>query len=122
MDEKILELLNEMNNNIVDMKQDITGMKQDIVGIKQDITDLKVGQVETNNRLDSIEKKQDTLYNQSATTAEEITYIKDNFDVVDIKLNAIETRVITINRKLNGATDQVARNMEQLEEIKIKLQ
>ncbi len=50
MDEKILELLNEMNNNIVDMKQDITGMKQDI-------SDLKTGQVETNNRLDIVESQ-----------------------------------------------------------------
>lgn len=122
MDEKILELLQKMDSNITEMKQDIN--------------DLKIGQVETNNRLDnmdkrfesienrldSIEKKQDILYNQSISTAEEMTSIKDNFDVVDIKLNAIETRVIKINRKLNGATDQVARNMEQLEEIKIKLQ
>ncbi|HBE9896914.1 TPA: hypothetical protein KOD80_002394 [Clostridioides difficile] len=122
MNEKILELLQKMDSNITEMKQDIN--------------DLKIGQVETNNRLDnmdkrfdsienrldSIEKKQDILYNQSISTAEEMTSIKDNFDVVDIKLNAIETRVIKINRKLNGATDQVARNMEQLEEIKIKLQ
>ncbi|EML0724975.1 hypothetical protein ACF12F_003048 [Clostridioides difficile] len=108
MDEKILELLQKMDTRLNK--------------IEHDIKDLKIGQIETNNRLDNIEKKQDILYNQSIVTAEEITSIKDNFDVVDIKLNAIETRVIKINRKLNGATDQVARNMEQLEEIKIKLQ
>lgn len=108
MDEKILELLQKMDTRLNK--------------IEHDIKDLKIGQIETNNRLDNIEKKQDILYNQSIVTAEEMTSIKDNFDVVDIKLNAIETRVIKINRKLNGATDQVARNMEQLEEIKIKLQ
>ncbi|ENY8847959.1 hypothetical protein LA791_016035 [Clostridioides difficile] len=108
MDEKILELLQKMDTRLNK--------------IEHDIKDLKIGQIETNNRLDNIEKKQDILYNQSIVTAEEITSIKDNFDVIDIKLNTIETRVIKINRKLNGATDQVARNMEQLEEIKIKLQ
>ncbi|HBF8685663.1 TPA: hypothetical protein KO123_002373 [Clostridioides difficile] len=108
MDEKILELLQKMDTRLNK--------------IEHDIKDLKIGQIETNNSLDNIEKKQDILYNQSIVTAEEITSIKDNFDVIDIKLNTIETRVIKINRKLNGATDQVARNMEQLEEIKIKLQ
>ena len=108
MDEKILELLQKMDTRLNK--------------IEHDIKYLKIGQIETNNRLDNIEKKQDILYNQSIVTAEEITSIKDNFDVIDIKLNTIETRVIKINRKLNGATDQVARNMEQLEEIKIKLQ
>ncbi|MCC0783594.1 hypothetical protein IR152_10975 [Clostridioides sp. ES-S-0108-01] len=105
MNEKILELLQKIDNRL-------NGIENEIKEVKTDM----------NTRFDSIEKKQDILYNQSISTAEEITSIKDNFDVVDIKLNAIETRVIKINRKLNGATDQVARNMEQLEEIKIKLQ
>ncbi|HBG2116841.1 hypothetical protein M1I50_09615 [Clostridioides difficile] len=105
MNEKILELLQKIDNRL-------NGIENEIKEVKTDM----------NTRFDSIEKKQDILYNQSISTAEEMTSIKDNFDVVDIKLNAIETRVITINRKLNGTTDQVARNMEQLEEIKIKLQ
>ncbi len=112
MDEKILELLQKMDSKL-------NGIENELKEVKTDMN-TKFDSIE--NRLDSIEKKQDILYNQSISTAEEMTSIKDNFDVVDIKLNAIETRVIKINRKLNGATDQVARNMEQLEEIKIKLQ
>ncbi|WP_331676089.1 hypothetical protein [Clostridioides difficile] len=84
MDKEILELLQKMQCSITEMKKDI---------------DVRFDSIE--NRLDSIEKKQDILYNQSISTAEEMTSIKDNFDVVDIKLNAIETRVIKINRKLS---------------------
>ena len=84
MDKEILELLQKMQCSIAEMKKDI---------------DVRFDSIE--NRLDSIEKKQDILYNQSISTAEEMTSIKDNFDVVDIKLNAIETRVIKINRKLS---------------------
>lgn len=112
MNEKILELLQKMDNRLNGIESRLDGIENEIKEVKTDM----------NTRFDSIEKKQDILYNQSISTAEEMTSIKDNFDVVDIKLNAIETRVITINRKLNGTTDQVARNMEQLEEIKIKLQ
>ncbi|EOE7167576.1 hypothetical protein ACKTJR_002681 [Clostridioides difficile] len=84
MDEKILELLQKMNNNITEMKQDIN--------------DLKTGQVETNNildnmdkrfdsienRLDSMEKKQDILYNQAIATAENITEIREDLGDVQV--------------------------------------
>ncbi|HGT1414799.1 TPA: hypothetical protein ACMV83_002550 [Clostridioides difficile] len=84
MDEKILELLQKMNNNITEMKQDIN--------------DLKIGQVETNNRLDnmdkrfdsienrldSMEKKQDILYNQAIATAENITEIREDLGDVQV--------------------------------------
>ncbi|MCC0705001.1 hypothetical protein IC213_18255 [Clostridioides sp. ES-S-0049-02] len=70
MDEKILELLQE---------------------IQKDIKDLKVGQAETNNRfdsienrLDSIEKKQDILYNQAIATAENITEIREDLGDVQV--------------------------------------
>ncbi|HGS8888773.1 TPA: hypothetical protein ACMUYU_001484 [Clostridioides difficile] len=77
MDEKILELLQKMDSNITEMKQDIN--------------DLKIGQVETNNRLDnmdnrfdSIEKKQDILYNQAIATAENITEIREDLGDVQV--------------------------------------
>lgn len=85
MDEKILELLQE---------------------IKKDM-DLKFMSIKS--RLDDIENKQDILYKQSTEIDKELT---DNLDIINVKLNAIETRVIKINK----------RNTEQLEEIKIKLQ
>ncbi|VIF91602.1 Uncharacterised protein [Clostridioides difficile] len=85
MDEKILELLQE---------------------IKKDM-DLNFSSIES--RLNDIKKKQEILYKQSTEIDKEVT---DNLDIINVKLNAIETRVIKINK----------RNMEQLEEIKIKLQ
>ena len=47
MDEKILELLKKMNNNITEMKQDIN--------------DLKIRQVETNKRLDNMDNRIDSI-------------------------------------------------------------
>ncbi|CEK40097.1 hypothetical protein [Paraclostridium sordellii] len=48
--------------------------------------------------------------------------LNDRFDVVDIKLNAVETRVIKVSRKLDTTTDQVTRNIETIEEVRMRLQ
>ncbi len=48
--------------------------------------------------------------------------MNNRFDVVDIKLNAVETRVIKVSRKLDTTTDQVTRNIETIEEVRLKLQ
>ncbi|MCC0705304.1 hypothetical protein IC213_19800 [Clostridioides sp. ES-S-0049-02] len=64
MENKILELLQEMQGSIKEMQGSIKGIQGEIKGIntrldgmKQDITDLKTGQVETNNRLDIVESQ-----------------------------------------------------------------
>lgn len=48
--------------------------------------------------------------------------MEDRFDVADIKLNVIENKVTQVSRKLDVTTNQVARNMETMENIKLKLQ
>ena len=48
--------------------------------------------------------------------------MNDRFDVVDIKLNAVETRVIKVSKKLDTTTDQVTRNIETIEEVRMRLQ
>ena len=48
--------------------------------------------------------------------------INDRFDIVNMKLNEIEIRVIKLDRKVESTTNQVARNMEVVEDIKLKLQ
>lgn len=84
MDNKILEILLDMQKDLKGVQNDMNEMKQEIKDIKQDMN--------------------------------------DRFDVVDIKLNAVETRVIKVSRKLDTTTDQVTRNIETIEEVRLKLQ
>lgn len=48
--------------------------------------------------------------------------MSDRFDVVDVKLNAVENKVIQVGRKLDTTTDQVTRNIETIEEVRLRLQ
>lgn len=70
-------------------------------------------------RLSNIEQEQQDMKKEMKSMKKEMN---DGFDVVDIKLNAIETRVIKLDRKVESTTSQVARNMEVVEDIKLKLQ
>lgn len=70
-------------------------------------------------RLSNIEQEQQDMKKEMKSMKKEMN---DGFDVVDIKLNAIETRVIKLDRKVESTTNQVARNMEVVEDIKLKLQ
>lgn len=77
MDNKIIEIL-------LDMQKDLKDVQKEIKDIKQEMN--------------------------------------DRFDVVDIKLNAVETRVIKVSKKLDTTTDQVTRNIETIEEVRMRLQ
>lgn len=52
----------------------------------------------------------------------EIRILNDKVDNLEIKVNIIDNRVIRIGNKLDATTNQVARNMEVVEDIKLKLQ
>ncbi|MBZ4494441.1 hypothetical protein M1I50_09610 [Clostridioides difficile] len=132
MDEKILELLNEMNNNIVDMKQDITGMKQDIVdmkqdikGMKQDIADLKTGQIETNNRLDIVESqaKENTQILKALEHKADVSkaeHDKMSFDISRVQGDMTETKenIQEISNKLNTLETVTIDNWKDITKLK----
>ncbi|MFJ1464890.1 hypothetical protein ACIJV2_15225 [Clostridioides difficile] len=67
MNEKILELLQKIDNRL-------NGIENEIKEVKTDM----------NTRFDSIEKKQDILYNQSISTAENITEIREDLGDVQV--------------------------------------
>lgn len=48
--------------------------------------------------------------------------MEDRFDIVDIRSNILENKITQVSRKLDITTNQVARNMEVMENIKLKLQ
>lgn len=125
MDEKILALLNEMNNNITDMKQDITDMKQDITGMKQDIADLKVGQVETNNRLDIVESqlKENTQILKALEHKADVSkaeHDKMSFDISRVQGDMTETKedIQEISNKLNTLETVTIDNWKDITKLK----
>lgn len=71
------------------------------------------------NKLDNLEKNMLCMQDEIKDLKQDI---KDRFDVTDIKLNVIENKVTQVSRKLDTTTDQVARNIETIEEVKMRLQ
>ncbi|WP_250675311.1 hypothetical protein LZ906_014710 [Paraclostridium ghonii] len=76
---------NQILDLLIEMKTDMTEFKKEM---KTDMAVLKK---------EIIDVKKD---------------MSDRFDVFDIKLNAVENKVIQIGRKLDTTTDQVTRNIE----------
>lgn len=87
MEDKILEILLGMQQDMQGMKQDMQGMKQDMQGMKQEITNI-------NKRLDKIEFKMndgfETLEMISENNSTELNKLK-------IKVSKLEKRVMEIN-------------------------
>lgn len=71
------------------------------------------------SKLDNLEKNMVCIQDEVKDIKQDI---KDRFDVTDIKLNVIENKVTQVSRKLDTTTDQVARNIETIEEVKMRLQ
>lgn len=66
---------------------------------------------EVNNKVDGIQGQIDGMKKD----------MNERFDVVDIRLHCIEGKIMQVNRKLDGTTDQVVRNIEQLELLKNRI-
>ncbi|SFA81144.1 hypothetical protein [Clostridium frigidicarnis] len=59
MEKEILQLLQNMNDNINDLKKDVSGMKLDISDLKSDVTNFKKDQDRIEVELDSEFDKND---------------------------------------------------------------
>lgn len=75
--------------------------------------------IKLDTKLSNLEKNMLCLQDEIKDIKQDI---KDRFDVTDIKLNVIENKVTQVSRKLDTTTDQVARNIETIEEVKMRLQ
>lgn len=75
--------------------------------------------IKLDTKLDNLEKNMLCMQDEIKDIKQDI---KDRFDVTDIKLNVIENKVTQVSRKLDTTTDQVARNIETIEEVKMRLQ
>ena len=88
MEKKILDLLLEMNSEIKDMKTEIQGMKNEMQDMRTDF----------NLRLNKLEFK-----------------MEDGFETLELKIDKVDLRLRENNKKLS---DQIAANMESIENLK----
>jgi archaellum component FlaC len=75
--------------------------------------------IKLDTKLDNLEKNMLCMQDEIKDIKQDM---KDRFDVTDMKLNVIENKVTQVSRKLDTTTDQVARNIETIEEVKMRLQ
>lgn len=72
--------------------------------------------------LNKIDEKLSNIEKEQQDMKGEIRLLNDKVDNLEMKANIIDSRIIRINKKLDSTTNQVARNMEVVEDIKMKLQ
>lgn len=72
--------------------------------------------------LNKIDEKLSNIEKEQQDMKSEIRLLNDKVDNLEIKANIIDSRIIRINKKLDSTNNQVARNMEVVEDIKMKLQ
>jgi len=93
MDEKILNLLTEMNRDLKNIKLDITQFKTDV---NKDIKSLKI---EMHDRFDKIDAKLDGVGNQFELTNEQEI---NEFEFIADKVNKLEKEIYFLKTKNNN--------------------
>ncbi|MDK2562931.1 hypothetical protein QOZ84_05190 [Romboutsia sedimentorum] len=97
MEKQIIDMLMKMQLSIDEVNNKVDGIQEQVSNINEEVTGLK-------QEVNSIKKE-----------------MNERFDVVDIRLHCIEGKIMQVNRKLDGTTDQVVRNIEQLELLKNRI-
>ena len=93
MDEKIMELLKVIHEDINGIKTDITELKDSQVKIKTDITELKDSQVRIENKLDGVVDQTADLTEFRTNTRKSLDNITN--EVQEIKNNLNKVEVVT---------------------------
>lgn len=78
--------------------------------------------MKVDEKLNVLDKKVSNIEKEQQEMKSEIRLLNDKVDNLEMKTNIIDSRVIRINKKLDSTTSQVARNMEVVEDIKMRLQ
>lgn len=132
MDEKILELLQEMQGSIKGIQGEIKGINTRLDGMENDIKDLKTGQVETNNRFDSIDKHFDIVESQLNENTQILKALehkanvsksehdKMSFDILNIQGDMTETKenIQEVTNKLNTLETVTIDNWKDITKLK----
>ncbi|MFD2212330.1 hypothetical protein [Metabacillus endolithicus] len=93
MDEKILNLLTEMNKDLKNIKLDMTQFKTDV---NKNIKSLKI---EMHDRFDKIDAKLDGVGNQFELTNEQRI---NEFEFIADKVNKLEKEIYFLKTKNNN--------------------
>ena len=95
MEQKILDLLLEMNSEIKGVKNEMQSMKSEIKNLKDEVQDMKS---DFDLRLDKLEFK-----------------MKDGFETLELKIDDVHLKLRKSNKRLS---EQIAANMENIENLK----
>ena len=63
MEQKILEILVEMQADLRNLKEDVTGLKEDVTGLKADVAELKADVAELKVGLKELSDREERHYN-----------------------------------------------------------
>ena len=121
MDEKILALLQSMNERMEHMEQDIKDVKQDIQDVKEDVTNIKAEMSSLENHVSYVDKRLEKVENNTSpirTTVE--NEIRFNIRVVaenhlNLYQNLGQTRLDV--EKIKGQQEVVEVKLNELENI-----
>lgn len=111
MDEKILELLQEMQG-------EIKGINTRLDGIEGDIKDLKTGQVETNNRLDIVESQLNENTQILKALEHKADVSKAEHDKMSFDILHIQGDISEIKQDLNATQIITSKNWSDIEKLK----
>lgn len=95
MDEKILQILESLQDDVKGIKQDVGGLKQDVGDIKQDIKNIKTTQAEHTQILRVLQHSSEVNKVEHDKMSNEIAHIKG--DVEGIKKNLSQIEIVTAN-------------------------
>ncbi|EQF27373.1 hypothetical protein QEW_0748 [Clostridioides difficile CD160] len=125
MENKILELLQEMQGSIKEMQGSIKGIQGEIKGIntrldgmEHDIKDLKTGQVETNNRLDIVESQLNENTQILKALEHKADVSKAEHDKMSFDILHIQGDISEIKQDLNATQIITSKNWSDIEKLK----
>ncbi|MGL5328286.1 MAG: hypothetical protein ACRDD7_03385 [Peptostreptococcaceae bacterium] len=105
MEKQILDLLIKLDSRLGKIEDSVSELKEEQKLMREEISELKMD-------VSGLKEEQKSMRQEMV----------DRFDVVDIKLHVVETKVMQVSRKIDSTTDQVTRNIESIEDIRFKLQ
>lgn len=124
-DEKILEILMQMQSDISDLKtgqskleQDVSGLKTDVTALKSDVADLKTGQERLSQNLVNLENelvpKVTALFDGYTLRGEQIDNLKTHIDERFDDFQEDVTYLISKTAKQEKQIFSVSRQVKQI--------
>ena len=108
-EEKILSILQDMQEDITGIKSDVTGLKSDVAELKSDVAELKSNVTKLNKEVSVLKKDVAELKRNAFNVDRELNFIKEKIGSLENGLventnitKALKTSHEFLNAKLDG--------------------